>query len=76
MTSSHPADDLLGLADDKVSVAAIMTAPRHRLQHPQIKHGEIRIAFTSDAERRGVDRRCFDDLQVEFANTLDGAALG
>jgi len=40
---------LLG-ADDKAGIAEIMTAIEYLLNHPEIKHGDIRIAFTPDEE--------------------------
>ncbi|MCI0363673.1 MAG: peptidase T [Phycisphaerales bacterium] len=67
---------LLG-ADDKAGVAIVMTVARHLLQHPQIPHGRIRIAFTPDEEiGRGVHKNLPGDLKAEVAYTLDGAELG
>ena len=67
---------LLG-ADDKAGVAVIMTAARHLLANPEIPHGKIRIAFTTDEEiGRGVDQRLPADLGVDFAYTFDGGAVG
>ena len=67
---------LLG-ADDKAGVAIVMTAARHLLQHPELAHGPIRIAFTPDEEiGRGVHRDLPNDLNVAFAYTLDGAERG
>ena len=67
---------LLG-ADDKAGVAEIMAAAEYLLQHPQIKHGKICIAFTPDEEvGRGTD---FFDVQgfgAEVAYTVDGGSLG
>ena len=40
---------LLG-ADDKAGIAEIMTAMHYLIQHPEIKHGKIRVAFTPDEE--------------------------
>ena len=40
---------LLG-ADDKAGITAIVTACHYLLQHPEIKHGKIRLAFTPDEE--------------------------
>src|SRR5699024_3374467 len=40
---------LLG-ADNKAGIVEIMTAMHYLIQHPEIKHGEIRIAFTPDEE--------------------------
>ena len=67
---------LLG-ADDKAGIAIIMTAARHLLNHSEISHGPIRIAFTPDEEiGRGVTAPLPDDLAADFAYTFDGAAVG
>jgi tripeptide aminopeptidase len=67
---------LLG-ADDKAGVAIVMTAARHLLQHPELAHGPIRIAFTPDEEiGRGVHADLPKDLNAAFAYTLDGAERG
>ena len=45
---------LLG-ADDKAGVAEIMNAVQYMVEHPEFKHGEIKIGFTPDEEiGRGV----------------------
>lgn len=67
---------LLG-ADDKAGVAIIMTVARHLLQHPDLPHGPVRIAFTPDEEiGRGVHPDLPRDLQADVAYTLDGAHRG
>jgi len=67
---------LLG-GDDKAGVAIAMTAARHLLQNPEIKHGKIRLAFTPDEEiGRGVDPRLPEDFGVDFAYTFDGGKPG
>lgn len=67
---------LLG-ADDKSGIAVIMTAMRHLLENPEIKHPTIRVAFTPDEEiGRGVDAKLPADLGVDFAYTFDGGDLG
>ncbi|MCB9079032.1 MAG: peptidase T [Anaerolineaceae bacterium] len=67
---------LLG-ADDKAGVAIIMTMAHHLLENPDVAHGPIRLCFTPDEEiGRGVHANLPDDLQVDFAYTLDGAELG
>ena len=67
---------LLG-ADDKAGVAVAMTAARHLIENPHIKHGAIRLAFTPDEEiGRGVDARLPADLGVDFAYTFDGGKPG
>lgn len=67
---------LLG-ADDKAGVAIIMTAARHLLNHPEIPHGPIRIAFTPDEEiGRGVGKALAAEIAADFAYTFDGGAVG
>ncbi len=67
---------LLG-ADDKAGVAIVMTVARHLLEHPEVPHGPIRIAFTPDEEiGRGVHRNLPEDLGADVAYTLDGAERG
>lgn len=67
---------LLG-ADDKAGVAIVMTAARFLLQHPDLRHGAIRLAFTPDEEiGRGVHADLPKDLKTDVAYTLDGAELG
>ena len=67
---------LLG-ADDKAGVAIVMTVAHHLLQHPDLPHGPIRIAFTSDEEiGRGVHPNLPRDLKADVAYTLDGGELG
>ncbi len=67
---------LLG-ADDKAGVSEIMSMAEALLNHPEWKHGPIRIAFTPDEEIGcGTD---FFDLKrfgADFAYTVDGGALG
>lgn len=67
---------LLG-ADDKAGVAEIMTMAEYFLNNPEVKHGEILIAFTPDEEvGRGVEFFNLDDFKADFAYTVDGGALG
>lgn len=67
---------LLG-ADDKAGVAVLMTAARHLLANPSIRHGKVRLAFTPDEEvGRGVDPRLPKDLAADFAYTFDGSTIG
>ncbi len=67
---------LLG-ADDKAGIAEIMTAIAYLIQHPEIEHGRIRIAFTPD-EEVGLGIRQFDvkNFKADYAYTLDGGDLG
>lgn len=67
---------LLG-ADDKAGIAGIVTAMEYLIDHPEIKHGKIRICFTPDEEvGKGTDN--FDVLKfgAAFAYTLDGGEIG
>jgi tripeptide aminopeptidase len=67
---------LLG-ADDKAGVAIIMELADWMQQHPEIKHGKIRILFTPDEEiGRGVDKLNMQKLGADFGYTLDGAERG
>src|SRR5690606_24840159 len=67
---------LLG-ADDKAGVAEIMEATRLLVEHPEIKHGTIKILFTPDEEiGRGVDRVDLEKLGADFAYTVDGETAG
>ncbi len=67
---------LLG-ADDKAGVAIMMTAARHLLADPSIKHPKLRLAFTTDEEiGRGVHKDLPADLGADFAYTFDGGAVG
>lgn len=67
---------LLG-ADDKAGVAVIMDAARYLMEHPEIKHGRIRILFTPDEEiGRGVDGVDMTKLAADFGYTLDGGERG
>ena len=67
---------LLG-ADDKAGVAIIMDLANYLIQHPEIKHGKIRILFTPDEEvGRGVAAINMDKLGAQFGYTLDGGERG
>ncbi len=65
-------DTLLG-ADDKAGIAIIMEMLKYLIAHPEIKHGDIRIAFTPDEEiARGPDNFDVPAFGADFAYTLDG----
>lgn len=67
---------LLG-ADDKAGVAAIMEATQYLIQHPEIKHGTIKIGFTPDEEiGRGADHFDVARFGADFAYTIDGGQIG
>lgn len=67
---------LLG-ADDKSGIAEIMTAMEILLANPEIKHGEIKVAFGPDEEIGvGADKFDVEDFKVDFAYTMDGGPVG
>ena len=67
---------LLG-ADDKAGVAEIMDAVQYIMEHPEFKHGEIRIGFTPDEEiGRGVVKFDVGRFGADFAYTMDGGEIG
>jgi tripeptide aminopeptidase len=67
---------LLG-ADDKSGIAVIMDMVSYLMQHPDVKHGTLRILFTPDEEiGRGVDKLDMNRLGADFGYTLDAGELG
>ncbi len=67
---------LLG-ADDKAGIAEIVTAMEYLVQHPEIKHGKIRIAFTPDEEiGRGAHKFDVEKFGAAWAYTMDGSQVG
>ena len=67
---------LLG-ADDKAGAAEIMAAVEYLLEHPEIKHGTIKIGFTPDEEvGSGVDYFDVEKFGADFAYTVDGGEVG
>jgi len=67
---------LLG-ADDKAGVASIISAMSFLKEHPEIKHGKIRIGFTPDEEiGAGADYFDVKKFGCAFAYTVDGGAIG
>lgn len=67
---------LLG-ADDKAGVAVIMDLANYLTHHPEVKHGAIRILFTTDEEiGRGVDHVDMQKLGAQFGYTLDAGERG
>ncbi len=67
---------LLG-ADDKAGVTEIVSAMEYLINHPEIKHGTIRICFTPD-EEVGKGAHLFDveKFGAEWAYTMDGSQIG
>ena len=67
---------LLG-ADDKAGIAEIMNAVQFIVEHPEFKHGEIKIGFTPDEEiGRGVVKFDVGKFGAKYAYTLDGGPVG
>ena len=67
---------LLG-SDDKAGVAVIMETAAHLLEHPDLRHGPIRVLFTCDEEiGRGVKHVDLDKLGANVCYTLDGSGAG
>lgn len=67
---------LLG-ADDKAGLTEIVTAMEYLVQHPEIKHGKIRVGFTPDEEiGRGADIFDVEKFGAKWAYTMDGSQIG
>ncbi|WP_018238482.1 peptidase T [Ensifer sp. BR816] len=67
---------LLG-ADDKAGLAEIVTAAQVLVDNPDIRHGTIKLLFTTDEEiGRGVDKVDLQKLGAAFAYTVDGETAG
>ncbi len=67
---------LLG-ADDKAGIAEIIAAIEYLMEHPEIEHGKIRIAFNPDEEvGRGAHLFDVEKFDTQWAYTLDGGQVG
>lgn len=67
---------LLG-ADDKAGVVEIMEGIQYLIEHPEIKHGRIRVGFTPDEEiGRGPHKFDVSRFNADFAYTMDGSQFG
>lgn len=67
---------LLG-ADDKAGIAEIITAVAYLQEHPEIKHGDIRIAFNPDEEiGQGAHKFDVKRFAADWAYTMDGGEIG
>lgn len=67
---------LLG-ADDKAGVTEIITAIEYLVQHPEIKHGPVKVGFTPDEEiGRGVNHFDVKKFGADWAYTMDGGEVG
>jgi len=62
---------------DKAGIAAIMTAMEYLINHPEIKHGAVKVAFTPDEEiSRGTAHFDVPKFAADFAYTMDAGGLG
>lgn len=69
-------DSLLG-ADNKAGIAIIMELADYLVQNPDLKRGDVCIAFTPDEEiGRGADLFNVADFGADFAYTIDGGPIG
>lgn len=67
---------LLG-ADDKAGIAEIISAMEYLINHPEIKHGKIRVGFTPDEEiGRGAHKFDVAKFGADWAYTMDGSQVG
>ncbi len=67
---------LLG-ADDKAGITEIITAMEYLIQHPEIKHGKIRVGFTPDEEvGKGAHKFDVKKFGADWAYTMDGSQVG
>ncbi len=67
---------LLG-ADDKAGITEIITAMEYLIQHPEIKHGTIKVGFTPDEEvGKGAHKFDVDKFGADWAYTMDGSQVG
>jgi len=67
---------LLG-ADDKAGICEIMSAMEYLINHPEIKHGDIKVGFTPDEEiGRGAHKFDVKKFGADWAYTMDGSQVG
>jgi tripeptide aminopeptidase len=67
---------LLG-ADDKAGICEIVSAMEYLINHPEIKHGKIRVGFTPDEEiGRGAHKFDVKKFGADWAYTMDGSQVG
>ncbi|ARN77654.1 peptidase T [Nonlabens spongiae] len=64
-------------ADDKAGITEIMTAMKYLIDHPEIKHGTIKVGFTPDEEiGRGAHKFDVEKFGADWAYTMDGSQIG
>ncbi|CAM3461223.1 peptidase T [Pseudostreptobacillus hongkongensis] len=67
---------LLG-ADDKAGIVEIVEAMKYLIEHPEIPHGEVKVAFGPDEEiGRGADKFNVKEFGADYAYTMDGGEIG
>ncbi len=67
---------LLG-ADDKAGITEIVTAMEYLINHPEIKHGTLKVGFTPDEEiGRGAHKFDVETFGADWAYTMDGSQVG
>ena len=67
---------LLG-ADDKAGIVELVEAMKYLIEHPEIKHGTVKVAFGPDEEiGRGADNFNVEEFGADFAYTMDGGPVG
>lgn len=67
---------LLG-ADDKAGICEIISAMEYLINHPEIKHGDIKVGFTPDEEiGRGAHKFDVEKFGADWAYTMDGSQIG
>ena len=67
---------LLG-ADDKAGIVEIIEAMKYLIEHPEIKHGTVKVAFGPDEGiGRGADNFNVKEFGADFAYTMDGGPVG
>ena len=67
---------LLG-ADDKAGIVEIVEAMKYLIEHPEIRHGTVKVAFGPDEEiGRGADNFNVEEFGADFAYTMDGGPIG
>ena len=67
---------LLG-ADDKAGITEIIEAMKYLIEHPELKHGAIRVGFTPDEEiGRGAHKFDVEKFGADWAYTMDGSQVG
>lgn len=67
---------LLG-SDDKSGIVEIIEAVKYLIEHPEIKHGEVKMAFGPDEEiGRGADYFDVKEFAADYAYTMDGGPVG